>query len=459
VTRPVASQDGLHELESLLGGPVLGRDHPDYDRVRRVWNAGVDKRPTLIARCRGPVDVTAAVRFARARALPVSVRGGGHNVAGKAVVDDGLMIDLSLMQSARVDLPRRRVRVEPGSTLRVLDVATAALGVVTPAGIVSHTGVAGLTLGGGQGWLSRKHGYSVDNLTSVDLVLADGTMTTASESDNAELFWGVRGGGGNFGVVTSFEYHLHPLGPAVLAGVFSYAGTDAAPVLRRYRDYVAGAPRELTCFAVLTGGPAAEQRVVLAVCYAGDLEQGERLVAPLGRLGRPLAADVQPRPFTDWQTYFDPEQRPGLYNYWKSHYLAELTDSAIDTLVAHMPAMRSPLTCVFLVHLGGAVADVDENAMAFGHRRALFNLELLASTVHADDLAADAEWARATWRAMRGYGMGTVYINNLDSDDGTDRVRDAYGPEKYARLARLKRIHDPDNLFSSNHNILPAATP
>jgi FAD/FMN-containing dehydrogenase len=444
------------QLAARLEGLVLGPEDAGYDSARRIWNASIDKRPALIVRCATAADVAQAITFAREGDMAVSVKCGGHNVAGNAVVDDGLMIDLSPMQEVHVDSERRLVRAQGGCVLGAVDRAAQSFGLAVPAGVVSHTGLSGLALGGGQGWLSRRHGYTVDNFVSVELVTAAGEVVRASEDENPDLFWGVRGGGGNFGVVTEFELQAHPVGPHVLAGVLSYRNSAAARVLRAFRDFAEEAPRELTCYPILVGGPPDEQETTIGVCYCGDPDAGKRALAPLRSLPELIGDDVEPRPFAAWQSYFDEAQRAGMHNYWKSDYLASLTDDAIDVLVDHARGMASPLSCIFLVHLGGAICDQDEDATAFGHRVAQYNLELLGAGDTADELEPDIAWAREAWAAMRPFGMQTVYVNNISPDEGEDRVRDAYSPAKYARLAKLKAKYDPTNFFRLNHNIKPA---
>jgi FAD/FMN-containing dehydrogenase len=450
-------------LDGAFAGALIGRDHADYDRSRRVWNGTVDRRPALIARCSGPQDVVAALGFARDRELPLAVRAGGHNVAGNAVCDDGVVIDLSAMKAIDVDPERRIARVEPGVLLGELDAATQAFGLATPTGNVSKTGVAGLTLGGGLGWIARLHGAACDNLLAAEVVTADGGRVRASEEENPDLLWGLRGGGGNFGVVTTFEYRLHELGPTVLAGGVVHPFADAPRVFSFLAEFVAEAPDELSVSAsTFRAAPPlpvppefhGELVTVLALCYAGDLEEGERVLAPLRRFGAPLADLVAPTPYTTLQSASDASYPDGQRNYWKSHYVDEITDQMIGRLMEHGPRMPSPLSSFYFQHLGGAVGRPRPDATAFGHRDAVFEFTILSVW---QDPAEDAEhiaWARDFHAAMRPYATG-VYVNNLGVE-GADRVRAAYAPATYACLVALKDRYDPENVFRLNQNVAPS---
>lgn len=453
--------------QGILGfrGAVVGPDDPSYDEARRVWNADVDRRPAAIARCMGTADVLAAVRHARDRGIAVSVRGGGHQVAGQALCDDGLVIDCSPMRGIRVDPRRRTARAQAGVLWGELDHETQAFGLAVTGGVVTHTGIAGLTLGGGLGWLMRKHGLTIDNLLSVDLVTAEGELLHASEDENPELFWGVRGGGGNFGVVTAFEYALHPVGPAVLGGPVFWS-LDAAPeVLRFYRDWVETAPDELT--TVLKLGPTAPDPAVpeafhgrpacgVIACWAGPLEKGEEVLRPLRTLGRPLLDGISEKSYAAHQAMIDPSVPHGLHWYWKASETGRLADPVIDTLVEHTAAITSPLSYTAAFHLGGAVARVPEEATAYSHRDAVHAVNVNAGWRGDDpEPARHVEWARAFHAALEPDQVG-VYVNFL-GDEGAERVRAAYGPEKYERLMALKRRYDPDNFFRLNQNIPPPA--
>jgi FAD/FMN-containing dehydrogenase len=424
----------------------------------------VDRRPALIARCAGADDVVVALGFAREHGLPVAVRGGGHNVAGNGVCDGGVVIDLSGLRGVVVDPQARTAVVGPGVLLGELDRATQAYGLATPTGNVSMTGVAGLTLGGGLGWIARKYGPACDNLLSARVVTADGVRVTASAEENAELLWGLRGGGGNFGVVTSFEYRLHPVGPQVIAGGVLHAFADAPEVFRFFADFVAGAPDELSVtastFRASPGMPIApelhgELVTMLAVCWVGDLAEGERALRPLRGFGRPLADLVAPMPYTALQSGSDAAYPDGRQNYWKSHYVDEITDGVIATLVEHAPRMTSPQSCFYFQHLAGAISRPGIDTAAFGHRHAGFDFAIL--TVWQDP-AEDAEhlaWAREFATATQPHATG-VYVNNLGVE-GAERVKAAYAPATYARLVALKNAYDPTNVFRLNQNITPTA--
>ena len=384
----VLGESAVGKFKAGLRGNTLCFTDDGYDEARKVWNAMIDKRPGLIVRCSGVADVISAVRFARSHDLLVSVRGGGHNVAGSAVCDGGLVIDLSLMKGVHVDPVRRTARAQPGATLGDLDHETQAFGFAVPAGIVTTTGIAGLTLGGGFGWLNRKYGLTCDNLLSADVLTAEGRMVTASPEENADLFWGIRGGGGNFGIVTSFEYQMHSVGPTVLAGLIVYPMAKAPEVLRFYRDFVADIPDELTAVPALRIAPPApflpadvhgKPIIAVFVCYCGPVEEGERVLRPLRSFGSPVADVIAPKPFVMHQAMLDPMQPAGRNYYWKSDDLLELTDPAIDTIVAHSEAITSPYTIVPLFQFGGVASQVGEDATAYSHRNAAYALNCNAS--------------------------------------------------------------------------------
>ncbi len=452
----------IDALQSGLRGPLLRQDDEGYDAARAIWNGMIDKRPGLIAQCTGVADVMTAVRFAREHDVRVAVKGGGHNVAGTALCDGGLVIDFSGMKGVHVDPIGRTARVEPGATLGDVDHETQAFGLAVSAGIVTTTGVAGLTLGGGFGWLSPKLGLTCDNLISADIVTADGELVVASEEENADLFWGIRGGGGNFGVVTSFDYNLHPVGPIVFAGAVVHPMADAEQLLRYYRDFVAEAPRELcTIFALRRAPPVpflppelhGKPIAVFFVCYQGPIDEGERVLKDLRRFGDPLADVVMPKPFKAHQSMLDAVQPPGRNYYWKSEDLPELTNGAIDVIVEHCNGITSPHTIVPIFQLGGAVADVDENATAYSHRRAAYALNCNASWEDGEPMP-HVQWARDFSEALQPHSMG-VYVNFM-GDEGEDRARAAYGPEKYRKLVQLKDKYDPTNFFRVNQNIKPS---
>ena len=447
----------VEALRASLRGPLLRTGDAGYDAARTIWNGMIDRRPALIARCAGVADVIHAVTFARTHQLLFAVRGGGHNVAGNAVCDGGLMLDLAGMKSVRVDPVRRTARAEPGLTWGEFDHETQAFGLATTGGQISTTGIAGLTLGGGWGYLARKYGLASDNLLAVDLVTANSEFLTASATEHADLFWGVRGGGGNFGVVTSFEYQLYPVGP-VLAGVVIHPFAQAKAVLRFYRDFTREAPDELASGAVCITLPDGTPVVGIVVCYSGPLEAGERVLQPLRAFGTPLADQIGIMPYTAAQKLVDAFYPPGLQQYWKASFLQELSEAAIDTMVAYCAQRPSPLCHVVIEHtLGGAVSRVDREATAFQHRDVQYSFMSLGVCTDPAEVEQSVRWARECWAAMQPFATGGVYVNYLgrEADEGAERLRAAYGPEKYERLVALKNIYDPTNLFRLNQNITP----
>jgi FAD/FMN-containing dehydrogenase len=450
-------------LQDAFAGELFGPGDAGYETARRVWNGMVDRRPALIARCVGEGDVVLALEAAREQGLAVAVRGGGHNVAGNGVCDGGVVIDMSAQKAVEVDPEKRVARVQPGVLLRELDRATQVHGLATPTGNVSMTGVAGLTLGGGLGWIARKHGPACDNLLAAEVVTADGERVRASAEENPDLLWGLRGGGGNFGVVTSFEYRLHAVGPQVLAGGVLHAFADAPELFRFLREFVAEAPDELSVTASTFRASAAmpvapemhgELVTVLAVCYAGDLTAGEAALRPLRGFGRPLLDGIAPMSYTALQSGSDASYPSGQHNYWKSHYLAELSDDAIATIIEHAARMRSPLSSFYLQHLGGEIARPDSTSAAFGHRDGLFDFAILTVWRDRAENAEHVAWAREFFDAMQPHAHG-VYVNNLGTE-GADRVKAAYAPDTYAKLVVLKDTYDPRNVFHLNQNIAPS---
>jgi FAD/FMN-containing dehydrogenase len=450
-----------------MRGPVIKPEDEGYDAARSIWNGAIDRRPACIARCTGVGDVVAAVHFARERDLRVAVRSGGHGVGGHAVCDGALVIDLSPMKGIRVDPVARTARAEAGVLWGELDRETQLFGLATVGGIVTHTGIAGLTLGGGIGWLTRRYGATVDNLVSVDVVTAEGELVGASEEENADLFWGIRGGGGNFGIVTSFEYRLHPVGPIVLAGPVFHLLEDAPEVLRFYREFIADAPDELTTIFDLSVAPPlpflpekvhGEPIVMVGACYAGSPEAGAEIVRPLKQFGRPIADLLEPKPYTALQSMFDPVVPHGWHRYWKSVELPPLTDGAIETLVENASAFTSPKSYCIVFQLGGALSQVAEGETAFSQRGAAHNVNINAVWTQ-DDPEGDRHigWARAFFDAMQPHAGDHVYVNFL-GNEGADRVRQAYGARNYERLVELKRAYDPTNFFRLNQNIDPSAT-
>lgn len=461
-TERILTDKTVEGFGSRLRGELILSSDAGYDAARAIWNGMIDKRPALIAQCTGPADVLTAVRFGREHSLLVAVRGGGHNVAGTALCDGGLVIDLSLMKGIRVDAAHRKARAQSGLTLGELDHDTQAFGLAVPAGIVSTTGIAGLTLGGGFGYLTPQYGLTCDNLLSADVVTADGEMVKASQEENADLFWGIRGGGGNFGIVTSFEYQLHPVGPTVLAGVIAYPMARALELLRFHRDFVAAAPPELgTVFALRLAPPApflpdsihGKPIAAIFVCYAGPIEEGERVLKPLREFGHQVADTIVPKPFAVHQTALDAVQPSGRNYYWKSDDLPGLSDGAINVLVEHAEAITSPHSIVAMFQLGGAASRVDEDAMAYSHRDAAFAANFNASWVDGEP-EPHVRWARELSSAIQPFSSG-VYVNFL-GDEGEERARAAYRPQKYERLVALKDKYDPDNFLRVNQNIRPS---
>lgn len=449
------------DLRAKLRGRLILPDDADYEEARHVWNGMIDKRPAAIVRCAGPADVVQAVDFARSQGMLVAARGGGHNVAGNATCDGGLVIDLSRMKGMRVDPDARTARAQAGLTWAEFDHETQAFGLATTGGLVSTTGIAGFTLGGGIGWLVRKHGLACDNLRSVDVVTADGRTLTASATQHPDLFWAVRGGGGNFGIATSFEYQLHPVGP-VLGGLVLHPVERARDVLRFYRDFVATAPDELTTLVVFLTTPPAPfipahlhgtPAIAIAACYAGDIEEGERVIQPLRAFGPPAVDLLHPLPYPMLQGMFDESAPAGIQNYWKAHYVAGLGDEAIDTLVGCAAAMRSPLTAMHIHHLGGAMNRVAADASAFPYRDAQFVLNFVGAWTDPAENADHMQWVRDSWQAMAPFATGGAYLNFM-GDEGVERIKAAYAGN-YERLVALKRTYDPTNLFRLNQNIAP----
>ncbi len=448
--------------KQLRGGLVLPGDG-NYDEARKVWNGMIDRHPALIVRPTGTADVIQAVKFARKHRMLVAVRGGSHNVAGNAVCEGGMVIDLSRMKGIRVDPAGRTAIAEGGVTWGEFDHETQAFGLATTGGLVSTTGIAGFTLGGGIGWLMRKYGTTCDNLTSADVVTADGEFLMASATENSDLFWGLRGGGGNFGVVTSFEYKLHPVGPIVLGGMVLYKGERAREVLRFYREFASKTSEELTTLVGFITAPPlpfipqslhGKPVVAVVLCYAGSAEQGEAEVKPLRSFGRPDVDLIQPMPYTVLQSMLDEGAPSGMQNYWKSDYLTELSDRAIDTIVDFTGRARSPLTQVHIHHIAGHVSRVGNDENAYGHREAPFALNIIAMWQDPREKEEHVNWAKEFFAAMRPYASGGVYVNFL-GEEGDARVRAAYGKTAYERLVTLKNKYDPTNFFRLNQNIKP----
>ena len=456
----------VDNFASKLRGELLKRNSDSYEDARRIWNGASDRRPALIVRCRGIADVIDTVTFARRHDLLLAVRGGGHNVAGTAVCDGGLVLDLSCMNGIRVDVAAETVRAEPGVLWGELDHETQAFGLAVPGGIVSHTGIAGLTLGGGFGWLTRKYGLSCDNLLSADVVTAEGQLLHTSRNENPDLFWGLCGGGGNFGVVTSFEFLLHSVGPEVLAGMLVYPAVAAPDLLVQYRNWLETVPDELTSIAILRQAPAApflpepvhgRDVLMIGVCYSGPIREGERALSSLRSYGEPVVDLIRPTLYTVYQKLLDGGVPHGLHYYWKSDYLGALNDEIIAAMVGHAWPTPTPQSYTILFHLGGAVGRIQADSAAFEDRRAVHAINI--NGVWSGDTDGDraTQWTRGFWQAIHPLSRGRTYVNFL-GDEGEDRVRAAYGDRKYKRLVALKNKYDPSNFFHLNQNIRPQAS-
>jgi FAD/FMN-containing dehydrogenase len=449
------------EISGFRGRLITSR-HEEYDQARAVWNAAIDRRPRLIARCVDPEDVAAAVRFARSHSLEIAIRGGGHNVAGTAVCDGGIVIDLSQMRAVRVDPGSRTAWVQGGALWGDVDQETQAHGLATTGGIVSHTGVAGLTLGGGVGWLMRKHGLTVDNLLGAEVVTAEGELLHASEKEPPDLFWALRGGGGNFGVVTSFEFRLHQVGPTVLAGPVLWDADDTAEVLRYYREFICDVPDELGTvvrFGTAPPLPAIPEELhwrpvlMIGACYSGPIEEGERVLGPLRAFGAPLLDLVGLGPYAGFQSALDSTVPHGWNYYWKSTHLPELGDDLVDVIARHAFTGASPRSYVAMFHLEGAVSRIPEGVTAFGNRGASHAMTIDAVWRNGEGYGGhDTEWAKGFFASLSGYRRG-VYVNFLGGDEHPDRVQEAYGDSNYRRLLQVKSTYDQDNVFHHNQNI------
>ena len=447
------THEAIAELRNSFKGALLRPGEEGYDQARAVWNGMIDKCPALIARCTDSADVVSAVRFARAHQLVVSVRGGGHNIAGNAVCAGGLMIDLSPMKAVEVDATKRTARAEAGVLWSELDQATQQHGLATTGGTVSHTGIAGLTLGGGLGWLMGKHGLACDNLLSVDIVTADGELLTASETEKEDLFWAVRGGGGNFGVVTSFTYQLHSVGPTILGGMVLYPQSQAKDVLHFYREFARTTSDDLIIFAALLNTPDGMPVIALLVGWFGPLDEGQQHLKPLHDFGTPLADLVAEIPYLQLQTLFDAATPHGLLRYWKSGNLQELRDDFIDVIVDQVTRQPSPYSFILFFHQKGVAARVDSAKTAFGLREDQWDFDIVSQWTDPADNQINIDWTRTFWSQVEPYTKG-VYVNHLGGEDEASRVRAAYGPN-YDRLVALKTKYDPENFFRLNNNITP----
>jgi len=459
---PASWNEAIVNLKNNVTGQVVLPDDANYDEVRKIWNGMINRRPAVMVRCATADAVPVALTFAREHGKELSIRGAGHNIAGNSICDDGVMIDFSAMKKVQVDVKKKRALVEPGATLGDLDAALQAHGLATPVGINSTTGIAGLTLGGGFGWLTRKYGMTIDCLVSVDVVTANGNRVRASETENADLFWAIRGGGGNFGIVTQFEFKLHQVGPEILAGLIVFPLEQGKQVLTRYREFADSAPEELTVWVVLRKAPPlpflpadvhGKEVVVLALVYAGNIADGEQLIQPLHNFGNPYGAHVGAQPYVEWQKAFDPLLTPGARNYWKSHNFTELSDGALDSMIEFADKLPSPQCEIFIAHIAGAPNRVSPDAMAYGNRDANFVLNVHGRWDETSQDKKGIEWARAFFNASAPYASAGAYVNFMTEEEG-DRVAAAYG-RNYERLVQIKRQYDPENIFHLNQNIKP----
>jgi FAD/FMN-containing dehydrogenase len=455
--------DSLQRFRTSLRGSLLLPGEAGYEDARTVWNGMIDRRPALVARCLGTADVLAAVNFARELGLAFSIKGGGHNIAGLATSDGGLMLDMSLMRGVWVDTGRRIARAQPGCLLGDVDRETQLHGLAAVLGFVSNTGIAGLTLGGGFGYLTSRYGWTSDTVLSMEVVTADGRVVRASEEENSDLFWGLRGGGGNFGAVTQFEYRLFPLGPEIMAGAIAWPAEEAPRVLELFRSIVEEARPELTCAAVFRLAPPApwlpkeihgKPIIALFVCHSGSIADGEKVVAPIKAFGRPLGDIVQRRPYTSQQSILDATQPKGRRYYWKSEYLAGVTPEISKGVIEHGGRITSPFSGIVLFPVGGAIAKLPNNHSAVGNRDASVVLNITASWENPQDDGANIAWARTAWQEMKSFSTGGTYINFQTEDEGEDRIRSAYGAN-HDRLVDIKTKWDPRNLFRMNKNVTP----
>ena len=450
----IGERADFRSLAGEIAGEIILPGDAGYEAGRRVWNGMIDKRPLGIVRCSGSGDVLAAIAFARAYGIVVAVRGGSHNIAGNATCDDGLVIDLSPMKSIDVDQTRRRVRVDGGVVWGELDAATQRFGLATNGGLMPSTGIAGFTLGGGLGHLMRSYGLACDSLVSAEVVTADGRKLMASAEQNDDLYWAIRGGGGNFGVVTSFEFRLHEVGPIMLGGRLGYPLADGPEVLRFYREFIAGAPDQLIVYAGFSTSPEGEPRLGMRAVFNGPIAEGESLLKPLRQFGTPVQDDIKPRTYVDIQKIVEPMFPPGRLNYWKANFVDILSDELIDLLVAAYGRVPSRYSNIAVEPMGGAVARVPDTDTAFHHRAPAYSLLILGGWLGANESEANIAWVRELWDATRPLSSSAVYVNYLGAE-GDARVKDAYGPN-HARLSEIKRKYDPDNFFRLNQNVEPA---
>jgi FAD binding domain/Berberine and berberine like len=449
----VVREESIQQFRTKFQGDLVRPGEDAYERARQIWNVSVEKRPGMIARCSGVADVVAAVNFAGENELLVAVRGGGHNVGGRALCEGGLVIDLSRMKGIHVDPVKRTARVQGGATLADVDRETHLFGLAVPAGVVSRTGIAGLTLGGGVGWLMRRFGMTIDNVLSFETVTADGKVLTASAHENADLFWGLRGGGGNFGVVTSFEFQAHPV-RTVLSGLLVHPLAAAAEVLRFFREFMRSAPDELTAYTALLHTPDGMAVAGVIPCYCGELSEGERVLKRLREFGPPVLDTIQPMPFPAVQSMLDAFFPDGNHNYWKSSMHQELNDEAIAAIADHAKAMSSPLSMIVVERYGGAAGRVGASETAFPHRQALWDIIIGAQWTNSAESPQHRAWARSAADALRPFSLGAYLLSALDQE--TDEIINAAFGTNLPRLAAIKKKYDPGNFFRVNQNIRPA---
>lgn len=460
---PRIDESAIADLRARMRGPVIAPQQQGYDDSRSVWNAMIDRRPALIARCLGTADVIEGIGFAREHGLPLAIKGGGHNISGLAVCDGGLQLDMSSMRGVWVNEPTLSATVQAGCLLGDVDRETQVHGLAAPLGFVSNTGVAGLTLGGGFGYLARRFGWTSDNVESVDVVTADGRLVHASEHENEDLFWGLRGGGGNFGVVTNFRFRLQPIGPEVMAGAIAWRAEDADAVFEMYAAIMRDAPPELSCTLAMRPAPPApwlpkethgKPIIAMFVCHSGPVQEGEADVRPIKAFGTPVGDVVQRRTYVSQQSLVDATQPKGRRYYWKSEYLPRLDRALLEKVAEHASRVRSPHSMILIFPIGGALEKLPLGHSAVGNRDAAFVLNITGSWERPEDDEINIEWARAAWRDMRSFSTGGTYINFLTQEEGDERIRTAYG-DNYARLIEIKRKWDPHNVFRVNKNIVP----
>lgn len=456
------NESKVEEFNNSLTGRIVLPDNNEYEKLRKIWNAMIDRKPAIIVQCENSDDVVKATQFARSNQLEISIRGGGHNIAGSSLCEDGLLIDFSTMRKVKVDVENKRAVVEPGATLADFDEEVQKYGLATPTGVNSTTGIAGLTVGGGVGWLSKKYGLTIDNVISMEVVTADGKKLVANESENSDLFWALRGGGGNFGVVTLFEFELHNTGPEVLAGLFVFPHKQAKQVLKKFYELTASAPDELTVLSDLRHAPplpflpeevVGEKVIVLAAGYFGNIEKGMNLIQPLQYFGDLLGKLIAPMPYADLQKMFDPMMMPGERNYWKTHNFIQLDDGLLDKMIEYSGNFPTQLCEIFMGGFGGALNNVERDATAWYHRDVKYVMNVHTRWENPDDDEQCIAWAREFFEATKPYASAGAYVNFMTGEEN-DRVKSAYG-KNYDRLVKIKRKYDPENIFHNNQNIKP----